>query len=339
MSAQRARVTALVACLAGVCALALAACGGSAPRLCNGLASLCGRSLAAIVFPGTHNSFAASDEPGWRFTSQKYGIGKQLDDGIRALLIDVYFGIEDPARGVVRTDIAASGTKANDVVQAAPPEIRRVAASLGGALGVDLPSTPPKLYLCHVLCEIGSEPLEQELAVLARFLRTHRRVFLVVIVEDYVPAKDIAAAFERAGLAERAVTFHLGQALPTLGSLLDDGKQLAVFSENSGGDPSWYMPAWKFIEDTPLGAKRPSQLSCARARGDSGSPLLLVNHWIPPFPPSPRLNSEIGRYTYLRARVERCMHDRDRDGAIVAVDFYERTSVVDVARSLNEHGG
>ncbi len=71
---------------------------------CNGAAALCGRRLDEVVFPGTHNSFAASEEPGWRFASQRYGISRQLDDGIRALLLDVHYGVYDPATGHVRTD-------------------------------------------------------------------------------------------------------------------------------------------------------------------------------------------------------------------------------------------
>ena len=60
------------------------------------------------------------------------------------------------------------------------------------------------------------------------------------------------------------------------------------------------MPAFSFIQDTPLGATRPDQLSCKRYRGEADSPLLLINHWIPPFPPSPTLNAAIGRAPFLR---------------------------------------
>jgi hypothetical protein len=108
-----------------------------------------------------------------------------------------------------------------------------------------------------------------------------------------------------------------------------------VFAEAKGGSPAWYMPAFSFIQDTPLGATRPDQLSCKRYRGEESSPLLLINHWIPPFPPSPTLNAAIGRAIFLRGRIERCVRQRGIKGAIVAVDFYERTSVVEVARELN----
>jgi hypothetical protein len=43
----------------------------------------------------------------------------------------------------------------------------------------------------------------------------------------------------------------------------------------------------------------------------------------------------IGRRSFLRGRVRRCMKTRGFEGAIVAVDFYDTTSVVRVARELN----
>jgi hypothetical protein len=63
--------------------------------------------------------------------------------------------------------------------------------------------------------------------------------------------------------------------------------------------------------------------------------MLLINHWIPPFPPSVTVNAQIGRAAFLRARILRCTRERHIEGAIVAVDFYQRTDVVDVAQALN----
>ena len=102
-----------------VAAALVAGCGGGGGRssttgdgpTCDGLASLCAKRLDQVVFPGTHNSYAASDQPGWHFATQRYGIERQLDDGIRALLLDVHYGV--PAgNGLVRTDFAAEGADA-----------------------------------------------------------------------------------------------------------------------------------------------------------------------------------------------------------------------------------
>lgn len=311
--------------------------GGDGPTgapTCSGSAALCGKRLDQIVFPGTHNSYAASDQPGWHFATQRHGIGSQLDDGIRALLLDVHYGVP-AANGTVRTDFAAEGADANKVARAMPARALRIAEATAGPLGVGLPTGEPGLYLCHTLCELGAEPLGRELGKVAAFLEAHPRTFLVLVMEDYVPAARVAAAFRAAGLVSLAATLPRHAPLPTLGALLGQGKRLVVFSEKAGGEPRWYMPAFDYIQDTPLGANRPDQLSCERFRGEPDSPLLLINHWIPPWPPSPRLNALIGRAAFLRHRIRRCMSDRGFEGAIVAVDFYDTTSVVRVARELN----
>jgi hypothetical protein len=302
---------------------------------CNGAAALCERRLNEVIFPGTHNSFAASDEAGWHFASQRYGISRQLEDGIRALLLDVHFGVYDQATGRVRTDLTAEGSDRNKVAKQVSPAALRVADRLAGRVGVGRPQGTPEPYLCHTLCELGAEPLDRELEVIRGFLDQHPDQVLIVIFEDYVPPATIEQAFEHTGLTRFLATLARSEPLPTLGALIARGQRLVVFTEKQGGSPTWYMPAFSFIQDTPLGATRPDQLSCRRYRGEQSSPLLLINHWIPPFPPSPTLNATIGRAAFLRRRIERCLQEHGVKGAIVAVDFYQRTSVVEVARKLN----
>ncbi|HEY0276803.1 MAG TPA: hypothetical protein VGC32_00905 [Solirubrobacterales bacterium] len=319
----------------------LAGCGGGAQttsdpdaQTCNGSASLCGKRLDQVVFPGTHNSYAASDQPGWHFATQRYGIERQLDDGIRALLLDVHYGV--PAgSGLVRTDFAAEGADANKLTRAMPRGALRAAERIAGPLGAGVPSGKPRLYLCHTLCELGAEPLAPELATIRAFLEAEPGAVLILVMEDYVPAERIAAAFREAGLTNFVATLPRHGAQPTLAHLVLERERLVVFSEKGGGKPAWYMPAFDYIQDTPLGAHRPDQLSCERSRGAPDSPLLLINHWIPPWPPSPRLNAAIGWRSFLRRRVRRCMDTRGFEGSIVAVDFYDSTSVVRVAEELN----
>ncbi len=300
------------------------------------MTGLCAKRLSDVFFAGTHNSFAASDEPGWYFANQTLAIPRQLRDGIRALLLDVHYGVSDPGTGRVRTDFEAEGADANKVARQVPPEALRVADRVAGGVGLGALHGSPELYLCHTLCELGAEPLGRELEGIRSFLERNRDQVVVLIVEDYPPAAAIAAAFERASLGSYVATLPAGKPTPTLGELVSSGRRLVVFAENHGGTPAWYMPAFSFIQDTPLGALHPGQLSCRRYRGRQDSPLLLVNHWIPPFPPSSALNAQIGRTGFLRPRIEQCERKRGAHGAIVAVDFYQRTSVVPVVRALNE---
>jgi hypothetical protein len=315
----------------------LGGCGaGGKPSACNGVPGLCARRLNEVFFAATHNSMAASTEPGWHFANQNYAIPRQLHDGIRALLIDVHYGVSDPATGRVRTDFAAEGADANKVVGQVPPQALRVADQVAGGVGLGRVHGSPSLYLCHTLCELGAEPLGRELKAIGTFLDRNRDQVVMLIVEDYPPAAPISAAFASAGLSRYVATLHEGAPLPTLGELVKSGRRLVVFAENHGGKPDWYMPAFAFIQDTPLGALHPGQLSCKRYRGRQGSPLLLVNHWIPPFPPNAAVNAQIGRSFFLRPRIEQCERTRGARGAIVAVDFYQRTAVVSVVRALNE---
>ena len=302
---------------------------------CNGSQALCSRPLNEVVFPGTHNSFAASTEPGWYFANQTYPIARQLKDGIRAFLIDIHYGVYDAATGRVRTDLTAEGSDRNKVAQQLPASALRVADRIAGGIGLGTLKGKPEPYLCHTLCELGAEPLDRELGAIATFLREHPDQVVVVIVEDYVPPSTIEQAFAAAKLTQYVATLKLHAPLPTLGELIEEGHRLVVFAEVKGGSPPWYMPAFSFIQDTPLGAVHPGQLSCARYRGEKDSPMLLLNHWIPPFPPSPTINAQIGRAVFLRARILRCTEERHTSGAIVAVDFYQRTAVVKVAQELN----
>jgi hypothetical protein len=338
----RATAATLALTLAGLPAGLFVGCGGTqghdeeatAPS-CDGAAALCGRRLNEVIFPGTHNSFAASAEPGWHFANQRYSISRQLDDGIRALLLDVHFGVYDPATGRVRTDLSAEGSDRNKVATQVPPRALRVADRVAGRVGVGTLHGTPEPYLCHTLCELGAEPLNRELEVIGDFLRRHPDQVVIVIVEDYVPPATIERAFEQTGLTRYVAMLDRQAPMPTLGELIAREQRLVVFAEEKGGSPAWYMPAFSFIQDTPLGATRPDRLSCARYRGEADSPLLLINYWIPPFPPSVTLNATIGRTPFLRGRIERCLEKRGFKGAIVAVDFYQRTSVVSVAKELN----
>ncbi len=336
------------AVIAGLAALAAAAViatdappspGGQVPAAqdggCNGSAALCGRRLNDVVFAGTHNSYAASDEPGWLFANQRHGIARQLDDGIRALLIDVHHGVRDAAAGIVRTPLQAEGSSRNKVAVALGPQGLRAADRIAGRIGVHEPQGTRALYLCHTLCELGAEPLAQELGVIRRFLEAHPRTVLILVVEPYVPPREIEGAFRDAGLLPYVAELDRSVPLPTLGQLIDAGSRLVVFAEEDGGTPPWYMPAFAFIQDTPLDGAGPRRTSCARYRGAADDPILLINHWNTGFPPRPSINARIGTAAALRARVRECEAAGRPAPGIIAVDFYERSAVVAVAAELN----
>lgn len=66
----------------------------SPPTVCNGRAELCDRRYDEVAFPATHNAMS-SFEAGFAAANQNFGMKRQLEDGIRAMLFDTYFWNDD----------------------------------------------------------------------------------------------------------------------------------------------------------------------------------------------------------------------------------------------------
>lgn len=301
---------------------------------CNGSEALCDRRLDEVVFPSTHNSYAASDEPGWLFPNQRHGIERQLRDGIRGFLIDIHYGQPDPQTGLVRTDLDAEGSDRNKVAQQLSPQALRTADRLAGRIGLGDGDGRPRPYLCHTLCELGAEPLDEQLQLYRDFLDAHPGEVVVLFVEPYVPVEEIERALDRTGLLPEAAELERDEPLPTLGELVAADTRLIVFTERGGGARPWYLDGFSFAQDTPLGARNGAELSCRRWRGTPDSPLLLLNHWIDTFPPSASRNARIGN-NVLRKRMAACERERGMLPNLPAVDFYELTGVVRIAHQRN----
>jgi len=59
------------------------------PSKCNGHAELCEKPFSDVAFPTTHNAMS-SFEQGWAAPNQNFGMKRQLEDGIRAMLFDTH---------------------------------------------------------------------------------------------------------------------------------------------------------------------------------------------------------------------------------------------------------
>ncbi len=259
------------------------------PSTCNGSRALCDRRVNEVVFPGTHNSMSAADEPGWLFANQRRSIPRQLEDGIRLFLIDAHWGV--PVDGRVRTDLEAEGTTRNRVAQTLGPEAVRTAERLAGRVGAGDLTTARQVWLCHSLCELGATKMSATLGVLRGWLDAHPGDLVVLFVEPSVPAWAIERQFRRAGLFERIARPSRDRPLPTLGDLLERGRQLIVLGERDTGDEDWYLEGFSWVQDTPLGKR--SATSCAESRGEPDSPIFMINHWVDAFPPKPSANARI----------------------------------------------
>ena len=297
---------------------------------CNGLAQLCGRRLNEVLFPGTHNSMSAIAAPGWVFTNQRYDVARQLDDGIRLLLLDTHWGRR--VAGRVRTDLAAEGSSRNRAARALGAAGVRSAERLAGDIGLGRLGSggTNQVFLCHTLCELGATRMSVTLAAIRRFLETNPRDVVVVSLESSVPSAAVEAEFTRAGLVPRIAVIRRDAPLPTLGELIAAGKQLVVLGDRDTAGVPWLLDASVFVQDTPVGAT-----DCSLRTGDEASPLLAVNHWIDEFPPRPSQAERTGTAFRLSERIARCERERRLPVSLLAVDYYNRTNVVATARRIN----
>ena len=196
---------------------------------CNGAPELCGRRLDEVVLPGTHNSMSSADISDWMFPQQERGIPGQLEDGIRAFLFDVHYGV--PVEGRVKTDLDSETTSRAKLEQAVGKEgleaamrIRdRLTGKAEGARG---------LYLCHGFCELGATPLRSALEHLHEFLVQNPNEVLVLVIEDYVSPQDLAAVFAESGLDGLVYRRAPRPPWPTLREMIDTRERVLVLTES-----------------------------------------------------------------------------------------------------------
>jgi hypothetical protein len=198
------------------------------------------------------------------------------------------------------------------------------------------PAGPPAVYLCHGFCELGAEPLVDWLRTLHAFLIANPSEVVMLVIEDYVPPGEIAAAFEASGVAALAFRGPPGPPWPTLAELGASGQRVVTFLESGKSGVDWLFPAFALIQETPFRFLSPSQFSCAPNRGGTRGSLFQMNHWIETAPaPRPSNAAIVNARDFLLGRAQRCQAERAHVPNILAVDFYQTGDLLDVARTLN----
>jgi hypothetical protein len=307
---------------------------------CNGYAQLCGRRLDEVVFAGTHNAMSAADSPGWLIANQDRTVAQQLDAGIRLFKISTHYGVMTPD-GRVYTDIVAEGKRVNRVAKKldrrAREALQRFSRSVNG--GSNAKGTRD-VWLCHTLCELGATRAVDFFATIRRFLELNPDQVIILFDEDYVSERDLQRVFQRAGLFRYLARLHAGQPLPTLRDLIASHHNVVVFAQNppSGRYP-WDTNGFKWIQDTPLGAKKPSQFTCKLNRGLARNPLLMMNNWADIFPPRPSPNVPLVQRAFILKRARQCERQRGLIPNLILTDYYDRGDVTGAVAELNGVAG
>lgn len=270
---------------------------------CNGAPELCMRTYDRVVVPMTHNAMSNADD-GWSPPNQTHGIARQLDDGVRGMMLDLhYFDAEANENVVSRID---------------------------GRSAVD------QVYLCHGPCALGKTRLLDGLCTITKFLDDHPGEIFSIIFENDVSDADTDAVLRASGLAEYAFTHAKGAPWPTLRELVDTGKRVVVFLEKDGGTPGYLHRAYADeMWDTPYAFEKKEDFTCALGRGQKSNALFLVNHWLSrPFA-DVAFAREVNTTAVLGGRVSQCTTEAGRSPTFVSVDFYDEGDLFGVVRKAN----
>jgi hypothetical protein len=310
---------------------------------CNGFSQLCDRPLNEVSFAAAHNAMSAAELPGWYQPNQRNDIRSQLDDGIRAFLIDSHYGINRPS-GPVLTDLEREGT--SKVLEGINAQLGPEAAAAFQAIDARYAKRggegKPGSYFCHVVCELGSIEMGKTLGWFRDFLQTHPDEFVILFIEDKVSPTDIATAFEKSDILPYAYIHKPDEPFPTMRELIEADKRLFVMAEVDAGSGAipWYHQGFELAMETPYTFTSAEELAspagCVKNRGGTGKPLFQLNHWVEKLPRSPSTAEKVNGFDFLVRRARLCQQLRnDALPNIVAVDYYNKGDVVDVTQALN----
>lgn len=284
---------------------------------CNGHPELCDRPIDEVVFAGSHNAMSSIDL-GWKLAMQDGDMVDQLDHGVRALLIDALYWIDEG--------------RAEDRVEGGDDPA--AAAVIEAALGDDVPRAGT--WLCHGFCALGATDLTAGLASVNAWLVSNPREVLLIIVQDEVDPDDLEEAFEDSGLLDQVHVRSGDGPWPTLGELIEADERVLVWAENGGEPGTWIQNGYDdTFTETPFNFALRSEFSCEPNRGQSDNPLFLINHWLTTGIPVREAAAAANGRDALLDRVRQCEEERGLRPTILAVDFVETGDLVEVVAELN----
>ena len=285
---------------------------------CNGFSQLCDRPYNQVVYAATHNSMANSEA---RFLgpSQDPSIVHQLDNGVRALLIDTHYWT--PA------------SKVASFLDSLPPATRAVLRPFAEPVTKSRPGT----WLCHDICQLGATPLTAQLGQIHRWLQDNPDEVITLILQDGISVADTQRAVEESGLLADVATPPADPrgAWPTLREMINSGRRVYLFSEQKDVAGGWYRNFYRYASDTPFRNESPAQLACQLDRGSPAAPLLLVNNWVTRTASSRRDAARANSTQFLLHQARICREKRGRNPTFLAVDFAGTGQLMSAVNELN----
>jgi hypothetical protein len=272
--------------------------------VCNGSEELCERPFDQVAYATTHNAMAAQLAPSpwfFFFANQCDGVPIQLEDGIRALMLDFHWF--QPA-------------------EAAAPDLYLCHANCFGG----------SQLLVEGLAEVREFLEANPAEVLSFIIETN--------AGTSGREGQIRDAFAASGLLPYVHVQAPGTPWPTLGEMIASGQRLVVLTDDSNNsgcgltDPCpWYHYLWSSLAfETPFSNWTAEDFVCSDLRGEPGNDLFILNHFLTQDIGAPYLAETVNFDPELTERAKECWAFQGRVPNFVTVDYYE---IGDVLRSVD----
>jgi hypothetical protein len=268
---------------------------------CNGHAALCDRRVDEVAFAGTHNSMASA-EAGFIPPNHTFGLRRQLDDGIRAMLLDTHYHTDD-SKPDVRTWLCHGFC-----------ELGKIPLHEGLRTLRDFLDERPREVLVLVFQD-GIEPVDLAQAMTQSGLEP--LIYAGPYGETWPTLGELVASNQRV-----IVTTESRGGPPVWHRRL--------------WDLGWDTPySFKGIEALEVDGGPDD--SCRHNRGTTDGSLFLVNHWVSTAVGLPDAGAAeaANAHDFLLQRAQRCGALHGHIPNIVAVDQHHEGDVVGVVRALN----
>ncbi len=286
------------------------------PAVCNGSPRLCGHAYDEVSYLTSHNAMASSDR-GFLAANQDPDITSQLDNGVRALMLDLHYWTTPSQAAPYLASLDPR------TAQALSPLVRSF-------------EPHPGVWLCHELCQLGADSATSQLHALGDWMTGHPGEVVTLILEDDISAADVRTVVSAAGLDPLLATPPApGEPWPTLGQMVREHHTLMVFTQRARFTSGQIRNFYQYAAETPYDTPTSADLSCAPGRGAASAPLFLLNNWIGQGLATRANALEVNHKSFLLDRARRCEEVRRLHATFIAVDFAQVGAPLEVVDTLN----
>jgi len=262
---------------------------------CNGHPELCDRAYNEVAYATTHNGNSYAPVYHFWAANHNYPVGQQLEDGVRALMIDAYdSSCVDSLCGLSEV-----------CVYHGFPGL--------GCEPIEMITTPVREFLL-------ANPREVITLIMDAGANPHN---LAMALE----AANLTQYMHSQNLGEPWPTL---QNLIDSGKRL-----VVFSSQNATVPAPNIHYFWDFTVDTDYQAESRFDFACDYFRGAANNDLFLINHFITINVPQPDSAAAINSNPYLLERVNTCINEHNRIANFLAVDFYSFGDVLATVDSIN----